>query len=97
MPSRPSAARRRFHTDRVIAKRLHLARLLGWADAADLVRGRLDDEQWYLGCHRARCGVCHPEECWSYGDRQREEREWLLHEARAWVGGSNAGGRDGRV
>jgi hypothetical protein len=80
MPSRPSAARRRLHTDRIIAKRLRLVRLVGWVDAAELVRGRLDDEQWYLGCHRARWGVCHPEKRWSHGDRQREERQWGRYE-----------------
>ena len=84
MPSRPSAARRRFHTDCIIAKRRRTARTLGWADARDLVRGRLDDEQWYLGCHRARCGVCHPDKRWSYGDRQRGEREWRRDEERGW-------------
>jgi len=83
MPSRPSAARRRFHTDRVIFKRLGQARSLSWRDDRDLVRGRLDDEQRYLGCHRARCGVCHPEKRWSYGDRHREERDWRRHEQRA--------------
>ncbi len=76
MSSRPSAARRRFHTDRIIAKRLRIVRLLRCADDADLVRGRLDDEQRYLGCHRACCGLCHPHKRWSYGDRRREEREW---------------------
>lgn len=68
MPSRPSAARRRFHTDRVVAKRLGKARVLAWyRDVDELVRGRLDNEQWYLGCHRARCGACHPEKRWAYG------------------------------
>lgn len=80
MPSRPSAARRRFHTDRVIAKRLAQARRHPWSADGEHVHGRLDDEQWYLGCHRARCGVCHPEKRWAYGDRQREEREWRRHE-----------------
>lgn len=76
MPSRPSAARRRFHTDRIIAKRLGQSRSLWWLDDIEFVRGRLDDEQWYLGCHRARCGVCHPDKRWPSGGRQREERAW---------------------
>jgi hypothetical protein len=84
MPSRPSAARRRFHTDRVIARRLAQAALLSLVDPGEHVRGRLDDEQRYLGCHRARCGMCHPGKRWSYGDRRREDRSWRRDEERAW-------------
>lgn len=84
MPSRPSAARRRFHTDRVIFKRLGQARALGWLDGREPVHGRLDDEQRYLGCHRARCGVCHPEKRWPGDDRRYEEREWRRREQCAW-------------
>jgi hypothetical protein len=81
MSSRPSAARRRFHRDRVIAKRLKAARGFTLTDPADYVAGRMFNEQWYLGCHRPRCGLCHPSKRWSYGDRQRETREWRRHEA----------------
>lgn len=77
MPSRPSAARRRFHTDRVIAKRLRLAHLLLHRPADHLiVRGRLDDEQAYLGCRRARCGLCHPSKRWPGAARQHNELTW---------------------
>jgi hypothetical protein len=82
MPSRPSAARRRFHTDRVVAKRLAQAHRHSSA-TGDAVRGRLENEQWYRGCHRARCGVCHACKRWPSGDRQREERAWRRHEERA--------------
>jgi hypothetical protein len=84
MASRPSAARRRFHTDRIIAKRLAQARLLGWRASDQYARGRLDDEQAYLGCHRARCGVCHPQKRWNCGERERADREWRRREAAAW-------------
>lgn len=59
-----------------------LARRLVWWREPDFepVLGRLEDEQWYLGCHRARCGVCHPEKRWSYGDRQRAKRRWRREE-----------------
>lgn len=43
MPSRPSAARRRFHTDRVIAARLVAARTWSLTDPAEFVRGRMGD------------------------------------------------------
>lgn len=76
MSSRPSAARRRLHRDRVIAKRLAQAAGLSLTDRAEFVRGRLANHQHYLGCHRPRCGVCHPEKRWPNGDRQREERAW---------------------
>jgi hypothetical protein len=43
----------------------------------DLSLGRFDDEQAYLGCHRARCGLCHPSKRWHRGaDRLAAEREW---------------------
>lgn len=84
MPSRPSAARRRLHRDRVVAKRLEQARALSLTDPTEHVPGRLANEQWYVGCHRARCGVCHPEKAAPNGDRQREEREWRRREECAW-------------
>lgn len=76
MSTRPSAARRRFHRDRIIAKRMAQAAGLALMDRADLVRGRLADHQYYLGCHRPRCGLCHPEKRWPNADRQRAERAW---------------------
>lgn len=81
MSSQPSAARRRFHRDRVIAKRLNQAARLSLTDPAEFTRGRLANHQHYVGCHRPRCGVCHPDKCWPNGDRQRENREWREAEA----------------
>jgi hypothetical protein len=86
MPSRSSRARRRFRTDRIIAKRLAQARSLGWLDEREFIRGRLEHEQWYLGCHKARCRLCHAEKRWSHGDRQREDRRWRIDEDSAWNG-----------
>jgi hypothetical protein len=76
MPSRTSAARRRFHRDHVIANRFRQAERLSPTDPADYVRGRLANHQHYLGCHRARCGICHPHKRWPNSDRQRAERAW---------------------
>jgi hypothetical protein len=90
MPIQPSAARRRFHTDRVVAKRVRQAKTLSITDPAEFVRGRLDDEQWYVGCHRARCGVCHPDKRWPSGNRQREERAWRRAEELASTDASSA-------
>jgi len=77
MPRR-SRAYRRFHTDRVVAKRVAQAKREAWFKSPhwEPTRGRVEDEQWYLGCHRPRCGICHPEKRWNYGDREREERDW---------------------
>ena len=89
MPSRPSAARRRFHTDRVIAKRVKVAREIACYDVADIVLGRLDDQQYYIGCKRSRCRLCHPEKNLPNAIRQRTEEAWRRSEgldARvAWV------------
>lgn len=76
MPSRPSAARRRFHRDRTIANRVRDARWISLTEPADFVLGRLAKHQHYLGCHRARCGICHPHKRWSNRDRQSAERAW---------------------
>jgi hypothetical protein len=41
--------------------------------------GRFDNEQPYMGCHRASCGVCRPTKRWHRGaDRLAEERAWRL-------------------
>jgi hypothetical protein len=76
MPSRPSAARRRFHRDRVIAKRIKLAREIAHVDLAEIVPGRLDDQQYYIRCSRPRCRVCHPEKNLPNADRQRADEVW---------------------
>jgi hypothetical protein len=50
-----------------------------WEDGVerDLSLGRFDNEQPYTGCHRARCGLCHPDKRWHRGaDRLAEEIAW---------------------
>jgi hypothetical protein len=76
MPSRPSAARRRFHRDRVIAKRINVAREIAHVDLDVVVAGRLEDQQYYVGCSRPRCRLCHPEKNMPNADRQHAEEEW---------------------
>jgi hypothetical protein len=76
MPSRPTAARRRFHRDRVIAKRIKVAREIARFDLADIVSGRLDDQQCYIGCRRPQCRLCHPEKNLPNADRQRSTETW---------------------
>jgi hypothetical protein len=71
MPSRPSAARRRFHTARVIAKRIRVAREIAHYGLAEIVPGRLDDQQYYIGCSRPRCCACAPHKNLPNADRQR--------------------------
>jgi hypothetical protein len=76
MPSRPSAARRRFHRDRVIARRIKLAGEVAHVDLTEIVSGRLEDRQYYLGCGRPRCCLCHPEKNLPNADRQRAAEAW---------------------
>jgi hypothetical protein len=76
MPSRPSAARRRFHRDRVIPKRIVVAREVVRVQLADIVPGRLDDQQYYIGCKRPRCRLCHPEKNLPNANRQRDDLTW---------------------
>ena len=76
---RHTRAHVRFHRDRVVAKRARRAREIQWRFDGDWtpVEGRLENEQWYLGCHRPRCGLCHPEKRWNRGaDRARAKRDW---------------------
>lgn len=80
MPSRPTAARRRFHRDRVIAKRIKVAREIARFDLGEIMSGRLDDQQCYIGCHRSRCCLCHPEKNLSNADRQRATETWRRRE-----------------
>jgi hypothetical protein len=57
----------------------------GWeyGPAPDLYLGRFANEQPYMGCHRSRCGVCHPTKRWHTGaDRLAEERAWRRDWAR---------------
>jgi hypothetical protein len=76
MPSRPSAARRRFHRDRVIAKRIKLAREIAHIGLAEIVPGRLDNQQHYIGCSRPRCRLCHPGTNLPNAGRQRADEAW---------------------
>lgn len=76
MSSRANAARQRFHRDRVIAKRVKVAREIARYDRGDIVPGRLDDQQYYLGCSRPRCRLCHPAKNVPNADRQRADEAW---------------------
>ena len=76
MPSRPTATRRRFHRDRVIAKRIKVAREIARVDLAEIVSGRLDGQQHYVGCHRPQCGLCRPAKNFPNADRQRAFAAW---------------------
>jgi hypothetical protein len=84
MPSRLSAARRRFNRDRLIRKRINVAREIADVDLAEIVRGRLDDQQCYIGCGRPRCCVCSPHKHLPNADRQRADEAWRSIENRAW-------------
>ncbi len=50
MPSRPSAARRRFHIARVSARRIKVAREIARHELDEIAPGRVDDQQYYIGC-----------------------------------------------
>jgi hypothetical protein len=76
MSSRPSAASQRFHRDRVIAKRIKVAREIAHVELAEIVRGRLADQQYYIGCSRPRCCVCSPHKNLPNADRQRADAAW---------------------
>ncbi len=83
MPSRPSAARRRFQTARVIAKRTKVARAIAHHDLAEIVPGRLDDQQYYIGCSRPRCCACAPHKNLPNADRRRADEAWRRLEEKA--------------
>ena len=83
MPShhRHSRAHVRHHLVRIaLARRrafLDLAALPSDPELLDLSLGRFAAEQPYLGCHRPRCGLCHPDKRWHRGaDRLAAERAW---------------------
>ena len=83
MPShhRHSRAHVRHHLVRIaLARRrafLDLAALPSDPELLDLSLGRFANEQPYLGCHRPRCGLCHPDKRWHRGaDRLAAERAW---------------------
>jgi hypothetical protein len=71
----------RHHLVRIaLARRrafLDLAALPSDPELLDLSLGRFANEQPYLGCHRPRCGLCHPDKRWHRGaDRLAAERAW---------------------
>ncbi|MEA2496145.1 MAG: hypothetical protein QOJ29_4056 [Thermoleophilaceae bacterium] len=71
---RPSRARRRFHTDRIVAnRRARFIRELGFETR--LAYGRLADrDPWDCG---RRCFLCHFEKLTGGGSRRaRAERDW---------------------
>ena len=81
MPSRPSAARRRFHRDRVIARRVQAARDVAGRELGEIVPGRVDDKQYYVGCKCSRCRLCHPEKNLPNANRQRDDLAWRRMES----------------
>ena len=52
------------------------ADLVYYRTPLDLSFGRFADEQPYLGCHRPRCGLCHPDKRWHRADRAAADRAW---------------------
>jgi hypothetical protein len=79
---RHSRAHVRHHFVRVaLAGRRAYLEMSAWLpsqpELVDLALGRFAAEQPYLGCHRPRCGVCHPDKRWRRGaDRLAAERAW---------------------
>jgi len=74
--ARPSRARRRFHTDRIVDnRRPRLRREPSYWTTIDPSRtsyGRLATmDPW--DCGNPRCGICHPDDP---GRRTRERRQW---------------------
>ena len=82
-PQRHSRAHVRYHFIRIALKRrrayldtLDRSGPVG-REPFDLALGRFDKGQPYLGCRRARCGLCHPTKRWHSGaDRLAAERAW---------------------
>lgn len=75
---RHSRAHIRFHRDRWVAKRFAQYRRVTppwalWRPRLNEPLGYLEDEQAWLGCRRAHCGLCHAKDP---GRRQCEDREW---------------------
>jgi hypothetical protein len=79
---RHSRAHTRYHFIRVALKRRRTFLTLEgdseyYREMPSLSLGCFDDEQPYLGCHRPRCGLCHPDKRWHRGaDRAAGERAW---------------------
>jgi hypothetical protein len=53
-----------------------VAREVAHLALAEIVHGRLDDQQHYIGCSRPRCRLCHSEKNLPNADRQRAEEAW---------------------
>ena len=71
---RPSKARRRFHTDRIVrVRRARWLRESGWDDRP-LPYGLLADRD-PRDCGRAHCGLCHSGKHHDQR-RARERRDW---------------------
>ena len=68
---RPSRARRRFQTDRVVHNRTEQILNEG-GDRTRLAYGRLAKQDPF-DCGRPACGLCNPRD---FGRRGRERREW---------------------
>jgi hypothetical protein len=85
---RPTRARRRFHTDRIVAARRarYLREDSGWAplEFPEWVRKHLsygalaDRDPW--DCGRSHCGCCHSHTFEPGRDRRLGEREWRAEE-----------------
>ena len=77
---RPSKARRRFHTDRIVRSRrtryfrVHPDRIGDPETERRLSYGRLASKSPW-DCGNPACGVCHPID---FGRRHRETREWRV-------------------
>lgn len=71
-------ALRRHHRARLIIQRARLARAMQLTGSSSIARpeGSLTDGQYWLGCNRAKCGLCHPHKRYGYADRQRARETW---------------------
>jgi hypothetical protein len=70
---RHAPAHVRAQRARVIAARVAAYRRIAPNSPRTLEPGRHVHEQWLLGCHIVRCGLCHPADP---GRRQRDARAW---------------------
>jgi hypothetical protein len=70
---RPSKARHRFHTDRIVrVRRARYRNETSWTATKELAYGRLaKTDPW--DCGHAACGLCHPRD---FGRRAREAQLW---------------------
>lgn len=68
----------RFHRDRIVAKRalFYRAYMPTETDRHGGAWGYLEDEQAWLGCRRARCGMCGLSMAEVKRQRRQEQRQW---------------------